>query len=195
MQHIYSIGSSPRAPSCGCSALQHSGAFALRTGRALSLKPAAPSLLRITQGSAWVTLPSQPGDHFLQAGDTLQVRPRDALVMEPWHMLQGQTLYFDWDPVPMHVPMHGPMLVPSAAHVSAREGWLRAAVPAHTRPSYCAAVLAPLADLRLAAGLGAGAIARLTTGLLGLAIGKLSDVAGFLAAAVTAASRARTNTA
>jgi hypothetical protein len=187
MLHIHSIGSSSPTNSCGCGALQHSGAFALHAGRALSLKPAAPSQLRITQGSAWVTLPSKPGDHFLQTGDTLQVSACDALVMEPWHMPQGQTLYFDWDPVPMQVPAE----VGLPAHGS----WLRATAPSQPRPSYCAAVLTPLADLRLAAGLGAGAAARLTTGLLGLAIGKLLDVSGFLAAAFTAASRARTKTA
>ncbi len=191
MQHIHSIGSSSPTHSCGCGALQHSGAFALHTGRALSLKPTAPSQLRITQGSAWVTLPSQPGDHFLQTGDTMQVRACDALVMEAWHMPQGETLYFDWDPVPMHIPVHAP----AAAHLPARGSWLRAAAPARARPSYCAAVLAPLADLRLAAGLGAGAAARLTTGLLGLALGKLLDVSGFLVAAFMAASRARTKTA
>ena len=106
-------------------------------------------------------------------------------------MPQGQTLYFDWDPVPMHIPVHAP----AAAYVPVLGSWLRAAAPGRPRPSYCAAVLAPLADLRLAAGLGAGAVARLTTGLLGLAVGKLVDTSVFLAAAVTAASRARTKTA
>lgn len=171
--------------------IHYSGSFALHAGRALSLKPSAPSQLRITQGSAWVTLPSLPGDHFLRAGDTLQVRARDALVMEAWHMPQGQTLYFDWDPVPMHVPAGA-----SAPAAAPKPGsWLRTAAPSRPRPSYCAAVLAPLADLRLAAVLGAGAAARLTAGLLGLAVGKLVDASVFLVAAFRAASRARSSTA
>lgn len=179
--------------------IHYSGSFALHAGRALSLKPTAPSQLRITQGSAWVTLPSLPGDHFLRAGDTLQVRARDALVMEAWHMPQGQTLYFDWDPVPMHVPATAS--VPAPASVSAAtsapklKSWLSAAVPSQPRPSYCAAVLAPLADLRLAAVLGAGAAARLTAGLLGFALGKLVDASVFLVATLMAASRARCSTA
>jgi Protein of unknown function (DUF2917) len=173
--------------------IHHSGSFALPTGHALSLKPAEPSQLRITQGSAWVTLPSVPGDHFLQAGDTLQVRACDALVMEAWRMPQGQTLYFDWDPVPMRMPAS--TSTPASSPALALGSWLRAAAPARPRPSYCAAVLAPLADLRLAVVLGSGAAARLTAGLLGLAIGKLVDASVFLVAAFTAASRARSSTA
>jgi Protein of unknown function (DUF2917) len=173
--------------------IHHSGfsSFALHAGRALSLKPTVPSQLRITQGSAWVTLPSLPGDHFLRAGDTLQVRARDAMVIEAWHMPQGQTLYFDWDPVPMHVP------AAASAPTSAPKlgSWLHAAAPSQSRPSYCAAVLEPLADLRLAAVLGAGAAARLTAGLLCFALGKLVDASVFLVAALMAASRARSSTA
>jgi Protein of unknown function (DUF2917) len=48
------------------------GSFALHTGSAIALLPHAAAVLRISQGTAWVTLPSQPGDHFLSAGDTLQ---------------------------------------------------------------------------------------------------------------------------
>jgi hypothetical protein len=174
------------SPRTACHLPAHTGAFALHAGRAVSLKPSAPSQLRITQGGAWVTLPSQPGDHFLQAGDVLRVDACDALVMEAWQMPQGQTLYFDWDPVPMHIP---------AASAVVHRGWLRAVVPSPTKPrmGYCAAVLVPLADLRAALVLGAGALARLASGLLGLAlglaVGKLADSASFVAA-----SRARSNT-
>lgn len=172
-------------PCAACHPLGRTGAFTLHAGRAVSLKPSAPSQLRITQGGAWVTLPSQPGDHFLQAGDVLRVDACDALVMEAWRMPQGQTLYFDWDPVPMHI---------AAASAVVRRGWLGAVVPRpRPRISYCAAVLAPLADLRAALVLGTGALARLASGLLGLALGlaagKLADSASFLAA-----SRARSNT-
>ncbi len=172
-------------PCAACRPVARTGAFTLQAGQALSLKPSAPSQLRIAQGCAWVTLPSQPGDHFLQAGDVLWVDAWDALVMETWRMPQGQTLYFDWDPVPMHIP---------AASAVVHRGSLSATVPSpRPRISYGAAVLAPLADLRAALALGAGALARLASGLLGLAlglaVGKLADSASFLAA-----SRARSNT-
>lgn len=73
------------------------GAYTLRAGRALQLRPPANALLRIVQGGAWVTLPSQPGDHFLRAGDSLQVHAGDDVVMEPWRVPAGQVLCFDWD--------------------------------------------------------------------------------------------------
>ena len=44
-----------------------------------------------------MTLPSQPGDHFLRAGDSLQVHAGDDVVMEPWRVPAGQVLCFDWD--------------------------------------------------------------------------------------------------
>jgi Protein of unknown function (DUF2917) len=73
------------------------GAYTLRAGRALRLRPSANALLRIVQGGAWVTLPSQPGDHFLRTGDSLQVHAGDDIVMEAWRVPAGQVLCFDWD--------------------------------------------------------------------------------------------------
>ncbi len=190
MLYAHSINPTSSTPQGhACCASKPSGAFTLPTGRALSLKPAAPSQLRITQGSAWVTLPSLPGDHFLQTGDTLRVAACDSLVMEAWHMPKGQTLYFDWDPVPMTIPAYAPAHTPAATSTMASWGWLRLATPIYPRQSYCAAVLAPLADLRLAVVLGTGAVARLAAGLLGLGVGKLLDVAIFIAV-----SRARAST-
>jgi Protein of unknown function (DUF2917) len=146
------------------------GSFALRTGRAMALQPHAASLLHISQGAAWVTLPSQTGDHFLQTGDSLRVEAGDRVVMEPWHtpasqMTVNETLYFDWDPVPLQVAKS--IAAPQAAQqvVALRGSWHRLAAQPAPRASYCAAVLAPLADLRAAAVLGAGAAARLTVGL------------------------------
>ncbi len=121
------------------------GAFALQAGRAMTLRPKANALLRITQGAAWVTLPSQPGDHFLRAGDSLRISASDRVVLEAWQVPATQSLYFDWDPVPMRV--------------------------AAPRPSYCAAVRQPLADLRAALVLGAGAAGRLATGFVAWGFG------------------------
>jgi Protein of unknown function (DUF2917) len=146
------------------------GSFALRSGRAITLQPHAAALLHISQGAAWVTLPSQPGDHFLQAGDTLRVKAGDRVVMEPWHARASQmpateTLYFDWDPMPLQLAKS--IAAPLAAQhaVALRGSWHRLAAQPAPRASYCAAVLAPLADLRAAVVLGAGAAARLTVGL------------------------------
>jgi Protein of unknown function (DUF2917) len=138
------------------------GSFTLLGGHATALKPKAAAVLRIKQGTAWVTLPSQPGDHFLQAGDSLRIEAGDSVVMEAWHMPGSLTpvtesLYFDWDPMPMHI---------SAPHRAAGRGldWSALTVPA-PRLSYCAAVLQPLADLRSALGLGVRAAVRLVKGM------------------------------
>jgi hypothetical protein len=146
------------------------GSFALPVGRAIALQPHAAAVLHISQGSAWVTLPSQPGDHFLQAGDTLHIFAGDRVVMEPCHRPSSpspaaETLYFEWDAAPQHIA-NATAASNAAAHgVALRGSWHR--LPAQTAPraSYCAAVLAPLADLRAALVLGAGAAARLTVGL------------------------------
>ncbi len=150
------------------------GSFALRTGRAMAVQPHAAALLHISQGAAWVTLPSQPGDHFLQAGDTLRIKAGERVVMEPWcapasHKPAAETLYFDWDPVPLEVA------APQAAYqaVALRGSWHRLAAQPAPRTSYCAAVLAPLADLRAAFALGAGAAARLAVGLAFWTLGGL----------------------
>jgi Protein of unknown function (DUF2917) len=168
---------SPAAPAAQPSA--HCGSFALHAGRAMTLQPRAAAQLRITEGAAWVTLDSLPGDHFLCAGDVLSVQPGDKVVMQPH--LAPQHLYFDWDPVAMAAP--------TAQGIVLRGSWLRQAVARPTRVGYCAAVLEPLADLRAALGLAAGAAARLAKGVLGLAVGWLGDKAVFWAA-----SRARSST-
>jgi hypothetical protein len=141
------------------------GAFALQAGRAMTLSPKANAVLRITQGAAWVTLPSQPGDHFLRAGDSLRISARDRVVMQAWQVPATQSLYFDWDPVPMRVAVPKP--------VAARESWHRAQAGSAPRPSYCAAVLQPLADLRAALVLGAGAVGRLASGLVAWSFGSV----------------------
>lgn len=174
------------------------GSFALHAGRAMALQPHAAALLHIRQGAAWVTLPSQPGDHFLQVGDTLRVEAGERVVMEPWrapasHMPANQTLYFDWDPVPLQIAH--PHSAPHAAQQAAalRGSWHRLPVLPAPRTSYCAAVLVPLADLRAAVALGAGAAARLTVGLAtwGLSAAGRAVLAGaLLARARTAHSSA-----
>ena len=78
------LRTAPPLPALWRSAARRADRLALPTGRAMALQPHAAAVLRISQGAAWVTLPSQPGDHFLQAGDTLHIRAGDRVVMEPW---------------------------------------------------------------------------------------------------------------
>ncbi len=149
-------------------AAQPCGSFALRTGRAMTLQPLRAAVLRITQGCAWITLPSLPGDHFLRAGDSLHVRAKDFVVMEAWPVPTKSTatnpsLYFDWDPLPMR--QAAPM------HVAVRGNW---APQAAKHPAHRAAVAQAWVDLRAAWGLGAGAVARLAAGLAALTTGTLA---------------------
>lgn len=179
--------------------LAPSGAFALRAGRAMTLQPHTAATLRITQGTAWVTLASLPGDHFLSAGDNLAIHPGDRVVMQAWHVPAHESLYFDWDSTALQVAAQDGMAV--------RGNWLAAARAVSTStsptnntatcvsasplgvrllsPSYCDAVLAPLADLRGAVLSGASAAARLALGLvvwtLSKALGKVLNTTVFLA--------------
>jgi hypothetical protein len=184
-----------------------SGSFALRTGRAIKLQPQSASTLRITHGAAWVTLPSLPGDHILRAGDSLPIQPGDAVVLEAWHVPVQESIYFDWDAASLQVLAAGSAVADSVAAdgVAARGSWLREAHAVGSRngqreagglgrwgmvsPSYCEAVLAPLADLRGAVAAGGFAAARLLLGLGVLALGKLLDIAIWVAT-----SRARAST-
>ncbi len=190
------VDSGTTAPTCVAKRSAPYGSFTLHAGRAIALLPHAAAVLRISQGTAWVTLPSQPGDHFLSAGDTLRVKAGDKVVMEPWHKAASpapatETLYFDWDPVPLQVAKS--ITAPKAAQqaVALRGSWYRLPVQPAPRASYCAAVLAPLADLRAAVALGAGAAARLTVGLATWGLGAawravLAGVARFATALVAA---------
>ena len=162
---------------------QPAGAFALCAGRAMALTPTQDSVLRISQGGAWVTLPSQPGDHFLQAGDSLRVPAGDALVLESWKMPATQTLYFDWDPVPMRVAAASAVVVRGHWLGLADQAGMRCAVPT---PSSSAPWAQPLADLRAALGmagratvLAGAAVLRLAGALLVVAMrGVVAGAAG-----------------
>ncbi len=105
----------------------HAGSFRVESGRALGLRPQHDALLRIQQGSVWATLPSQPGDHFLSAGQSLLVKAGEALVIEPWALRRDtgaglapaagmqETVYLDWDPLPICVAQAAPVARYSAS--------------------------------------------------------------------------------
>jgi hypothetical protein len=123
--------------STSAAALASCGAFTLRAGHAIALRPPAQAVLRIVQGGAWVTLPSQPGDHFLRAGDSLQLRAGDDVVMEAWRVPAGQALCFDWDAMPAQ-PTNMVSQAPSLGKTF------------YLTHQHRQAALAPLADLRAA---------------------------------------------
>ncbi len=123
------------------------GTWRLAAGRALTLQPREPGLLRVAHGQMWVTYDgphggpaNDLGDHVIGAGGHLRLRAGERVVVEPW---DGQSpAYFSWDPLPVRTGLD--------ALKTAR-------------------VLLPLSDLRLALGLAAAAAAQLASGLAGLA--------------------------
>jgi len=124
------------------------GTWKLCAGRAITLQPHEAGRLRIAHGWIWATFdgPHQGpmndfGDRIIGAGEQLALQPGQRLVIEAW--TADVPAYFSWDPVPATVASPSRRL---------------------------AAVVQPLADLRLAVALGAGALGRLVAGLAGLAL-------------------------
>jgi len=140
------------------------GTWKLGKGRAITLAPGEAGVLRVAHGCLWVTFEgphagplNDQGDHVVGAGGQLRLRAGERVVIEAW---DGKApAYFSWDPV--------------------------RAVAANPSRRFAGAVLQPLADLRLAVAMGAGALGRLVAGLAGLAAdavagrerGALSDCA------------------
>jgi hypothetical protein len=85
--------------------LARSGAFTLKEGTAISLTPNRHAVLRVATGRIWATLGSPAVDHVVRAGESLNVRPGDVLVIESWPEREAQGItgvepagqsYFDW---------------------------------------------------------------------------------------------------
>jgi hypothetical protein len=121
------------------------GTWRLAAGRAITLQPREAGILRVAHGQLWATF---DGPH---AGPPNDLGDRFVGVGEHLRLRAGQRLvvearhakapaYFSWDPLP--VGAQAPRLAP---------------------------VIQPLADLRLALVLGAGAARRLVAGLAALA--------------------------
>lgn len=133
------------------------GCWKLGEGRALTLRPSEPGELRIAHGMVWVTFENasrdegvRGGDHFLGAGDKLQLAPGQVLVMESWGPPAGAAAYFSWDPLPVAA--------------------VQTVASAPRRVFAAGGVVQPLRDLRLAFGMAAGASGRLVLGLAGAAL-------------------------
>ena len=128
------------------SAASVAGAWKLAGGRAITLRPRCTGLLRIARGSVWATSDgphagplNDQGDRFLHAGEQLQVRRGERLVLEAWS--RHGCAYFRWDPLPQPVE----------------------------RRVRVADLAQPVEDLRRAVVLGARATGRLVAALAGLA--------------------------
>ena len=96
------------------------GAWRLAPQRAMSLWPRRHSQILIVQGCAWVTWSGSglrgggagdfSGDHFLQAGQILDVPAGAHLVMES--RFADQMLHFDWRELPPALADAGPAARP-----------------------------------------------------------------------------------
>jgi hypothetical protein len=73
------------------------GAFVLPAAQALALRPKEASCIRITCGSAWITM-DDGVDYFLAADECITVPASSRVVMES--MKQIGQLKFDWQPLP-----------------------------------------------------------------------------------------------
>ena len=123
------------------------GTWKLPAGQAITFQPREAGVLRVAHGQLWATFDgphagplNDLGDHVIAAGERLRLCPGQRLVVEAWNTQAAA--YFTWDPLP---------------------------VAARTAPLRVAAVVQPLADLRLALTFGAGATVRLIKGLAALA--------------------------
>ena len=151
------------------------GAFVLAPAQALALHPKAESRLRITCGSAWVTI-NDGVDYFLTADQEMAVPAGSRVVMES--MRPGGQLKFDWQRVMQAQQERSPLRGRTDA-VSAEAG---------VSPFELSSLAQALRDLRGAGDLAARGLAGLATALVaGLARG---FGAGFNALARTAHSSA-----
>ena len=121
------------------------GSWKLAGGRAITLRPMTDGIVRVAHGRVWATVdgphgrtPDDAGDHVLQVGRSLYVHAGQRVVLEAWN--ESGASYFAWDPV-----------LATATATRARFN--------------AAAVLQPLADLRLAAAIALRAIGQLAVGL------------------------------
>lgn len=166
-------------PSASC-VRSRAGSFQLQANQAVSLRPNTDTAIRITCGSAWVTL-GDGKDYFLQKGQSLKASRGSAVVIEPLYKVGAakgiETLYFDWNPVPVKVPKasrHQRMRVP-AQHSQQQKALAQA-----------------WGDFRLALTAGFLAGARLAGALLGLPLpAALRASLGLVARARNAHSNAR----
>jgi hypothetical protein len=93
-------------------AVRRAGTWRLAPQRAMSLVPRKNSQLLVVQGCAWITWDKPighgartDGDHFLHAGQIIDVPVGARLVMEARHA--HETLHFDWREMPPEMLLQG----------------------------------------------------------------------------------------
>jgi hypothetical protein len=123
------------------------GTWKLAARHAITLRPREAGTLRVAHGRMWATYDgphrgplNDPGDHVIGVGEQLRLAAGQRLVIEAWDA--AEPAYFSWNPLPVRAGV---------------------AVPRSARMAQ------PLADLRQALVLGAGAAGRLALALAGLA--------------------------
>jgi Protein of unknown function (DUF2917) len=173
MSQIASIQAQSSAAAC---LHARSGAFVLAPAQALALHPKHSSTIRITCGSAWVTL-NDGCDYVLTAEQSLRAPAGSRVVMES--MRKDAVLKFDWQPA----------VEPSRERSALRGRVGEMAAQANLAPS-------PLTqaqlDLRGAAFLAARGLAGLATALAaGLARALGTGLAALARSAHSNASRAQ----
>jgi hypothetical protein len=141
------------------------GAFVLPAAQALALRPKEPSSIRITCGTAWVTI-DDGVDYFLAAGQQITALAGSRVVMES--MRPGGQLKFDWQPV---------------EQTQRERSALRGRSDTLAEPDGLSPLTQALRDLRGAATLAARGVVGLAGALLaGLARGFADVLAAGLAA-------------
>jgi hypothetical protein len=123
------------------------GTWKLTPGRAVTLEPREPGVLRVAHGQVWATLDgphrgslNDMGDLFIGAGEQVKLRAGQRMVIESWNARAAS--YFTWDPSPVFAEQQAARL---------------------------ARVVQPLADLRMALALATRAAGRLLVALGGVA--------------------------
>lgn len=155
-----------------------SGCWKLAAGRAVTLRPRKPGVLRIAHGRVWATVDGPHagaanalGDRVLMPGEAIEIAAGQRIVIESWGAKVQASAWFSWDYV--QEPVAEPV-------------------------RWAASVAQPLADLRLALVFGAGAVVRLMGALVRLPLAGLlprgsreAREAGARALTLSAASSAR----
>lgn len=104
MQACFSLDPPPPCAQPQTHSRAVSGCWPLYSGRAVSLKPREPALLRIAHGRVWLTAGASSEDRVLGAGDMLAVEAGTHVVMEPWSPhADDMPVLFLWERVaPQH---------------------------------------------------------------------------------------------
>jgi Protein of unknown function (DUF2917) len=180
------IASIPALSSSGACLHARAGAFVLAKRQALALRPKQSSTIRITCGSAWITI-NDGCDYFLTAEQTLHAPAGSRVVMES--MRKDGVVKFDWQPV-FETSRERSALRGRVDEMAVQTGL--ALSPQEYSPLARSPQAQALLDLRGAAFLAARGFAGLATALAtGLARGFGAGFAALARSAHSSASRAQ----